>query len=280
MKTKKIFYVSLICAILYSCAPASFFQVYKTVPSENIRVESNSLVYEDENCIVSYNFWGVGGDVGFQIHNKTAENIYLNLDESYFILNGFAFDYYKNRVFSQSISTGRSESRSASASSTESGTNLRGLPQTNRATLGASVGVISTSDYSVSFHETKTIVIPPNTSRIITEYKINETRIRDCELYKYPAKNQINSINYTRDNSPVVFANRISYSVGNQQESIRFENEFYISEITNYPESEIMDSRFEEYCGQRSTIRTNVFKDVSPDKFYIRYTRGNDTRRH
>jgi len=68
--------------------------------------------------------------------------------------------------------------------------------------------------------------------------------------------------------------------LGDIENPIRFENEFFVSEITNYPQREIMESRLEEFCGQRSTTRKNFFKNVSPDKFYIRYSMGNDTWKH
>jgi len=163
MKIKNIFFLSLIALIMSSCATTSFYQVYKAIPSEDIQVKGDYLVYEDDNCIVSYNLWSAGGNIGFRIYNKTDLNIHLNLEESFFILNGVAFDYFKNRVFTQSIGSGSTSSRSAAASKSETGTNIFGLPQTNRVGAVASVGVISTSEYSVAFKEEKIIVIPPRT---------------------------------------------------------------------------------------------------------------------
>jgi len=280
MKIKNTFFLGMIAIFMASCATTSFYQVYKANPSENIQIKGDYLVYEDDNCIVSYNLWGAGGNIGFRIYNKTDLNIYLNLEESFFILNGVAFDYFKDRVFTQSVGSGSTSSRSAAASRSETGTNIFGLTQTNRVAGSANVGVITTSEYSVSFKEMKNILIPPRTSRIITEYSINETLIRHCDLFKYPTNRQINTKRFTNSNSPLVFSNRITYNLGDTDNPIRFENEFYVSEITNYPEREIMEARFEEFCGQRSVTRTNVFKNVAPDMFYIRYTKGQDTWKH
>ncbi len=279
MKIKIIFFLSLITLIMSSCA-TPFYQVYRTTPSEDIQIKGNYLVYEDDNCIVSYDLWAAGGNIGFRIYNKTDLNISLNLEESFFILNGVAYDYFKNRVFTQSVGSGSTSSRSASASKSETGTNIFGLPQTNRLASGASVGLILTSEYSVSFNEVKNILIPPRTSRIITEYSINETLIRHCDLFKYPKNRQINTKRFTNSDSPIVFSNRISYNLGDTDNSIRFENEFFVSEITNYPEREIMEARFEEFCGQKSASRTNYFKNIAPDMFYIRYTKGQDSWKH
>ena len=280
MKIKIILYLSLIALIMSSCVTTSFYQVYKATPSEDIEVKGDYLVYEDDNCIVSYNLWGVGGNIGFRIYNKTDLNIYLNLEESFFILNGVAYDYFKNRVFTQSKGLGSTSSRSAAASKSETGTNIFGLAQTNRVAAGVSAGIISTSEYSVSFNEVKNIVIPPRTSRIITEYSINDALIRHCDLFKYPTNRQINTKRFTDLDSPIVFSNRISYYLGDTDNPIRFENEFFVSEITNYPEGEIMEARFEEFCGQRSSTRRHYFKNVAPDKFYIRYTRERDLWKH
>ena len=280
MKIKNNFFLVLIAFFMASCVTTSFYQVYKASPSENIQIRGDYLVYEDDNCIVSYNLWGAGGNIGFRMYNKSDLNIYLNLEESFFILNGVAFDYFKNRVFTQSVGSGSTASRRVAASRSETGTNVFGLTQTNRVAAGANVGVITTSEYSVSFNEMKIIVIPPRTSRIITEYSINKTLIRHCDLFKYPTNRQINTIRFTKTDSPLTFSNRITYNLGDTDNPISFENEFFVSEITNYPEREINEGRYEEFCGQRSVTRKYVFKNVSPDKFYISYSKGNDTWRH
>jgi len=54
-----------------------------------------------------------------------------------------------------------------------------------------------------------------------------------------------------KDDSPFVFSNRITYRVGDSVEPVQFENEFYVSEITNYPEKEIMDYDYDEFCGEK-----------------------------
>lgn len=50
--------------------------MYQTKPvMENIKVNENALVYEDDNCVILYDFWGEYGNFGFQIYNKGEENI-------------------------------------------------------------------------------------------------------------------------------------------------------------------------------------------------------------
>ncbi len=234
MKTKKILFPALIAMMLTSCV-STYFQVYKTVPSDKLVVKNNLLVYEDENCKVSYNLWSEGGNIGFQFFNKTDKNIYLNLEESFFILNGVSKNYYRNRVF---------------------------------------------TSFSVSYNEEKILYIPSKTSKIISEYNINESLFRDCDLFKYPTKKQIKSKTFSKEQSPLVFSNRIAYSIGQTDNLIKFENEFYVTEISNYPESEMFESKYDEYCGQKSLTMTKYFKNVSADRFYIKYSKGKATWKH
>src|SRR5690554_6151828 len=98
MKTKQFILFVLTIMTLSSCK-TTYYQVYKAVSTEQLTIEQNALVYEDENCEIAYNLWADGGDFGFSFYNKTDHNIYLNLAESFFILNGVAHDYYKDRTF-------------------------------------------------------------------------------------------------------------------------------------------------------------------------------------
>jgi len=252
MKSKFIFLTALFAAVLTSCVTTSFYQVYKAVPSEKITPKESNLVYEDENCIVYYNLWGEGGNIGFRFYNKTDKNIYLNMEESFFILNGMAFNYYLNRVFTNSTNTGTTIP------------NSKPLKPNNAR-------VVNTSGYSVSRNEEKIVCIPSKASKAISEYSINQNIYRDCDLFRFPLRSQITTKNFTKSNSPFVFSNKIEYKLGLTGNPVKFENEFYVTEITNYPEPEIMERRPEEYCGQKIMNMELFFKNSSPDKFYIKY---------
>ncbi|HQH40837.1 MAG TPA: hypothetical protein PK825_03755, partial [Bacteroidales bacterium] len=214
MKTKlNLIYTAIIAVLLTACATTSFYQVYKAVPADkSIKKTDNYLIYEDENCKLSYNFWGEGGNIGFYIYNKTNENVYLNLEQSFFVLNGIAFDYFKNRVYTHSMSSGATSSKEATASKYVTGINYLDLFQTNRIQASNSIGVMTSSGFSVSYNEEKVICIPSKTSKIITEYNINESLYRDCDLFKYPTKKQIRSKSFTKSDSPFIFSNIITYT--------------------------------------------------------------------
>jgi len=266
MKTSQFLFISMVLsAILTSCSPVYYYQIYRATPTDNLVSDERYLVYEDENCKVSYNLWSKGGDIGFKFFNKTDNNIYLNLSESFFIINGFAYDYYKNRIFTNSKSSSSSTSKSFNSN------------KTNITQPSNIYNSMYSSGYSVSFNEKEIICIPSKTSKIITEFNIIESIYNDCYLIKYPTKKQIKSKNFTKDESPYIFSNRIGYFIEGTDNLIKFENEFYINEITNYPESEIIELKYDIVCGKKSSTMSKHFKNVSPDKFYIKYTKVQNT---
>jgi hypothetical protein len=280
MKKTLFFLTSLIALLFASCTSVYYYQVYKVNPDNKIVIGENSLTYEDDNCKVSYDLWDENGHMGFVFYNKTNNNIYLNKEESFYIFNGIAHQYFQNRTFTSSKNIGISASKGASASTAMTGINYLDLIQTNKNSIISSVGAISSSGYSVSYTEEKNICIPSKAAKIIFEYSINDEIIRDCDLFKYPTKKQIKSISFAETNSPLKFSNRIVYSIDKSGEQILFENQFFVSEITNYPESEFIVMKYDEYCGQKGTSLIKYFKDVSPDKFYVKYTKGVDGWKH
>jgi len=275
MKTNFFIIISLIVVLSTSCATPAFYQVCKTTPESNITMKDNLLVYEDNNCKVFYNLWGDGGSVGFQFYNKTEINIYLNLEECFFISNGVANNYFKNRVYTYSTNTGSTQSVAKSMT----GINYLQLIQTNNA----SVNVMSSNGRSISSKEDNIICIPALTSKIIKEYSVTETPYRDCDLLRNPNKKQIKTLTFEKGNSPIVFSNRIEYKVGQTGAPIKFENRFFVSEITNYPKSEIVESKDDKYCGEvisTTNEKIEYFKNVSPDKFYIKYSWSSTEFKH
>lgn len=267
----------LLSFLFTSCASTSYYQVYKVTPSKDMVVNKNTLIYEDENCMVSYNLWAEGGDIGFQFYNKTNKVIQINMDKSYFIFNGIANDYFKNRTFTNSKSSGATEANTATASKFIPNANLF---QLNKVEATKSSATVSSNSYSVAIKESKVINIPPHTTKVISEYIINKSPYRDCDLNRYPSTSKIENKQFSKNESPIVFSNRINYNFLDSNELIEFENEFYISEISNYPEKHMFIYEQIEICGQKSLHKERIFKDISPSKFYIQYYKGNDTWTH
>ncbi|WP_321319245.1 hypothetical protein [Labilibaculum sp.] len=275
MKIKNLFLITILALSCASCASSVFYQVYNVESINKSDADDKGLLFEDENCSIRYNLWGEYGDMGYEFYNKTDQNIYLDLSESFFIVNGVAHDYFQNRIFSNSASQGVSVKNTATTV-----TSVASIFQTTPVIVASSGTSGATSGYSVSRREEKIICIPAKTSKFLGEFKINHTLLRDCDLLKYPKRKEVMPKSFDISDSPLVFSNRFLYMVGDSNEKVKLENKFYVEEITNYPEDEMFEMRYEEYCDERSFSKVLFHKFVSPKTFYIKYTKGVDTWEH
>lgn len=280
MTNKNLLFIVIVAFAFTSCKSSFYYQVYKTEASQGMIDKGNKIAYEDENCIVSYNLWEDGGNMGFIFTNKTNKDIFLNLEQSYFILNDISYNYYQDRVFTSAVSSGVSKSNSATSSRTMVGLNYLNLFQANKASVSNNVGIVSSSGSSISYNEQKIVCIPSNTSKIINEYNITTSLIRDCNLLRYPSRNKIRTIHFSKNESPLVFSNRITYALEDSSKFIKFENEFYVTEITNYPEKELIEKKYDEFCGEKNVEKVGYFKNTSPYKFFIKYTKETEGLKH
>jgi hypothetical protein len=253
---KKIL-LPIITLLLTSCAiTTEYYQVYKTNIDNGI-VDKNEIVFEDNNCKVFYDLWNEGGDVGFSIYNKTESDLTIYLNKTFFVLNGVAYEYFQNRTFSKSSNSGTSVTSY----------NYPNYWNNNLANVTGS----SSTGFSITYKEKPDLTIPSKTLIHISEYNVTNERYASCDLSRYPSRKNIKTLKYSNGNSPFVFYNRITYAT--KSDTLRLENKFYVSEITNYPADEMFDYIDTTACGKRLDFATTVFKDVTPDKFYIKYLR-------
>lgn len=275
------YYLLLILSLLISsCSPFYFYQVAKVTTDKNIQKNANALVYEDMNCTVTYDLWRNGGNAGFQLYNKSDSTIYVDLGESFFILNGIANDYYKNRVYSESTSSGTIKMKSTQRAASLSGIHDSGIAQLVGLASTSTKGTSLSSTTSVLQNEQRIVCIPPRSSKYIAEYSISESAIRDCDLLRFPTKKGIKLKSFTKENSPLVFSNRISYKVGDADNDVKIDNSFFVSEVCNYPESEVIEWEYKTFCGENSALTYKNNKLKSFDSFFIKYSKDNDPWKH
>jgi hypothetical protein len=279
MKNSTIFFVILLI-VVSSCKSVSYYQVYKAQPVEKVANKGNALVYEDENVMVSYDLFNEGGDIGFKIQNLSNDDIYLNLERSYFILNGIANRYYQNRIFSSSSNKTTATSKSSGISKAVTGINYLNLIQSNRLNASSSVSEIASTGQGVSFTEEPILCIPKNTSKFVKEFSIAQSLFRDCDLLRFPTGKGRNALTFTAAESPLKFSNRIVYFVGNSGDPIEFENGFFVTEIINYNETQMFEKTYETFCGQKSSSMSKFHRHYAPDRFYLKYSRGIDSMKH
>ena len=85
---------------LASCK-STYYQVYDCGYDNSMKLQDNSLVFENEDCKVLYNLWSEGGVVRFAIYNKTNKDIFVNMSQTFFTKNGLANEYYQGRTYTE-----------------------------------------------------------------------------------------------------------------------------------------------------------------------------------
>jgi hypothetical protein len=290
---KKYLLLVGITMIIVSCAPVSYFQVYKTT-SENVKNANDTLFFQDENCKIYYNLWTNYGNIGFIFYNKSDKNLYINLEECFFIMNGSSFDYFQNRIYTHSSQTGVTKSSGSSEQqsskniitegqgSATTGLNFSNLIQTNYYTLSSSgatqysksvsnaYSVSVLKGTSIAYNEKKIICIPPQSYKLVKEFNIKTGLYRNCDLLTYPKNSQ--SLTFSKQNTPLILSNIITYSKNSDCLSpIKVINEFWVDEITNMSNKNFYYSVQEVICGKKSENKVQYYKVYSPDKFFIEY---------
>lgn len=298
MKNLAFIFTGLI--LLSSCASSNYFQVIKTT-AEDLQIIDKYLVYEDENCRLLYNLWMEGGNIGFVFENKTNKTIHVNLAETFFIMNGICYDYYKNRSYTHSssvamtrgstfsVSTGAYTSAGAvmSQNTTQSsiyGNNFGFISRTDGSTLAIGMTQansrhaqsISTQNNTVSkgtsitYHDSPVISVAPHSAKIISEFNILKERFKNCETIRHPK--DISSLAFTKENSPYQFRNFITYCLDSDCTApLHINNTFFVSQISNMKEADFVKQDFEVYCGEKQDKLVKYAKYYAPDTFYIIY---------
>jgi len=262
MKDIRLFLIAAIAILLSSC-DSYYYQVYQVYKPKNLILKENCLIYEDNNCTISYYLWKNRGNAGFVFYNKTDQNIYLNLGESFFIRNGVAYDYFLNRTWSyeeQSKGTktnGTSEFISSTISSSAASAISSGLMMAS-SVFGSSSNSKkkTTSERTISYVEKKIVCIPGKTS---------------CDMLSFPKEEETASLFFPMDKSPLTFSNVLVYAVGESGEPKKIEHNFYVMNISNIPESLFIDKKQKDVCEQQKREQVEFFRDAAPDKFFIKY---------
>lgn len=257
--------------LLSSCVPQVYYQVYD-VEAVGLQDNGNLLVYENEDCSISYSLWGVGGNLTFVFQNKLDENLYLIMPQCFLIHNGWALDYYDDNMYSYSSSNSTTGTLSAQAT-------LYGLSRhydhwhPAAISRGASIAATASNTLTVTYKAPLTICIPAHSSKVIDGFNLSKTVHLECDKTKnnFP-KRQSQFIFYDEETTPLYVNNIIAYSTDPEGNSTKkIENKFWVKTFTNYSENYAFDTHVETDCttGKRQTVK--VFKMTQPNKFYNVY---------
>ena len=268
----------LACVLVTSCISSTFYQVYTTEAIGNKGNTQNVVAFEDDNCVVTYDLWTSRGMMSFNFYKKTNKNLYINLSETFFVLNGTAYDYYNDETYSTSTTNAQAVAYPIF------------FPYST--TIAASQKIIA--NRSVIKSEKKIICIPPQTTKNISSiYAISNSVYRDCHLIFDPNNANKQKIysngktvelkgaiyeEFNKENSPLSAKNIIAYSFfADETRNFQIiETPFYVSKIQNYTEKDITAKKDKEaICGEKQygteqyfTIKTNA------NTFYIKYSKS------
>jgi hypothetical protein len=276
--------------LLSGCSTTTFYQLYKT-ESKDIQNVSDGMVFENEDVKVVYNFWDDSGNSSFLLFNKTESDIFVDLKKSHLILNGIAYTYFQNRTFSESTSSSISVGGSTTSNyykgiSTalmndyyfdgHSSSNLVVNTVSSLSSLTTKSKSTVAKGQAVSTVEQDVVCIPAQAAKIFAGFSLSNNLFRDCDLLRFPSKKKISTKRFGVNSTPLTIKNIISYGFAetNSDSYKSIETDFWVSEIANYPEPEFTESKYPEYCGEKSKYQQKYFLFDGPDRFYISYKKS------
>ncbi len=260
---KKIVILALAAMLLASCSTKTFVQIVDV--DSNLSKVDNNYVFNDGKIKVIYDFWDNYGQAGFMVENLTDEIMYIDLANSFFVRNGVAYDYYKNRVYSKGSSTTKSSAVSLSAA--KFGFWLfSGLP--GAKTLTVSEAAASSSSSSTSVAEKEIQAIPAHTCKFISEYAVVDDVMQDCSIRLFPKKNKPEVKAFDGNESPLTFSNVITYKVGEEGKATTVTQDFSVIGYGNYRTKEVYAK---VYYGCNEQVQGSATNLRSPARFYVHY---------
>lgn len=252
-------------ALIFSSCSKNFYQIYTMTPSQPMATANNSMIYENADCRISYNFWAEKGNPGFAVYNKTNKIMYIHLPHTFFVKNGKAADYYLDRQFAQPYHQSKTTYDPAS-------TDLVGIWTTNGTLVQLEKKKTKGTVNSLTMKEKSSIIIPPHSYKVISEYVMIDEVIKNCEKKQNFPKRESLRNNFDKKTSPLTFKNIIAYSFDEDGDDMKFiQNEFWMSNLSNFKESAAGPKVKKDECGNKLPKKIRKFDGYAPNKFYNSY---------
>ena len=274
MKKNTLF--MLVCVVITSLfsvsCTQSFYQIY-TMDSKDLKMQDNSLLFENADCQVSYNFWSDGGYVSFAFKNKTDRDIFINMNESFLVVNGNAHNYFEAKTYTYgsafATSIGYGESLGVSLSG------KTGVWSNKHYTASAGVAASITSKSAimntVSIKEQEVVCIPANSFKTFSKFCLSPAIYQKCvKKVDFPS-NRASLAKFDSHNSPIILNNRLTYGFQNDAMDKHIDNVFWLGEIENYSEKSAIGKSSEKGCYDLVSKEIRHFKIGKPSQFYRHY---------
>ncbi len=271
---KKYCFVLVGFALMFASCQQAYYQLVETAFDKDMHQTEQYIVWENEDCKLSYDFWGENGLVKFYFANKTDSIITIDMSKTFFISDGMSNTYFKNRQWG------------SSGTVYNYGSYITPIVYTTKGGYKYSSSIVSTTTSSATTvvteslerRELPVISIAPHAAYYVAEFNIRANRITDCDLKEaaWEWKKGNASVVYDEENSPTRFSNYITYQVGNGKRQ-HIQNNFYVKQVTNLLESNMVEYRTQEECGVKKsgyTERVLIFPvENFSNAFYFKYMR-------
>lgn len=227
---KLTLYLGIIPIVLSGCSNFHI-QVFETKPiSADILTTGENFVFENDSIKLTYSFWGDKGVLTYSLENKLDKPIYVDWKSSSFIVNGKKFDYWEEKIISNTVTTGSS-------------TELTYRIPYNHYTVSVSAQGFESRSNSVTEKPEKSTFIPPHSytekmTFLIYPYdyfdlNCNSTKTEMESSRDNPKKKtKVYATNFEEKNSPIKFRNYLSFSFSEDgSKAFHLDNGFYVSGI-------------------------------------------------
>lgn len=248
--------------LIFGCK--SYVQVIST-KSTNTETENGFFIYENDSIKITYSFWQKKGLVTFGIYNKLNQPIYVDWKKSSYIDNSIKLNYW--------IEEERSNSLNVYGNYYYSGPSL--IPGNHYSTIGV--------NNSVKIKIERITFIPPKSNYYCSHFYIMPNAFINLNRSSstYNEKNKSFEVYYTKDNTPLLFRNFITFSLSEDFKSeFYIDNEFYVSEVLEMNKDDFQYYKRDESRKGRYYISDEkgvpiVFSDYKKENaFYVYVPKG------
>ena len=249
---KKTILIGLTVFLIYGCK--SYVQVFDT-KGTNVNIENEFYVFENDSLKITYSFWTQKGLMTFAIFNKLDKPLYIDWKKSSYIDNSVKLNYW--------IDEEKKKSLEYYGSYYYDGPLLKpgyAISNTGGVSVSSTVKVerITFIPPSSNYYRSQFYILPINFFKLDTKTPFKEVPRND----KPKKKTKVYEKSYSKENSPLVFRNFLSFSFSeNFENEFYVDNEFYISDIKE------MDKRHFEYNKRDESVKLG--------KFYLTDENGN-----
>jgi len=270
----KSVYFLLITIALSSCSATSRY--YQILELEETSEKTEAEIFENDQCKITFDFWGKGGKTDFVFENTSSEYIEFHLDSSFVLLNGFVFDLGGNREYQKSSSFGSSITQSAAVSDkvNQNSQNIWGLSKQARAGVSSSASSGFTNETGQSEREKPTRIIPPGGRILVEGVQLLSSSLQYCDLERFPTKKTSKEESQKRfnvSNTPLKLSVIACYSQSSGGENHKLQFDFFINQVSNMGEDEALKWVRTDECGEEIFPSERRFRETPSNSFYRRY---------